>query len=98
MGMFDYIKCEFRSSKIDKKVKDKTFQTKDFECVMDTYIISNNGELIRNSINGDKEVIPYHGDIMFYTFTGEHEDKTFQWHEYVARFKNGKLEDIKRIK
>lgn len=43
-------------------------------------------------------VLPYHGDIQFYTSTGSHDKKDFRWYEYIARFTHGKVEYIKRVK
>jgi hypothetical protein len=34
----------------------------------------------------------YHGDIRFYTSTQDPDT----WHEYIARFTNGKVQDIKK--
>ncbi len=45
-----------------------------------------------------KVVVPFHGDITFYTCTGSHEKKNFKWYEYIARFTHKKVEYIKRVK
>ncbi len=96
MGMFDYIKCEINLPDTNKKMQKRIFQTKSFGCFLDTYIITKDKKLILISKEGNK-TITYHGDINFYTSTGSHEDKTFKWYEYVARFTNGKVENIKKI-
>src|SRR5919199_863327 len=57
------------------------------------------GQLIgfmRSVPTGDVE-IPYHGDIVFYTSIGSHEEGTFEWFEYKARFTEGRLQWIKRL-
>ena len=97
MGMFDYLKCEFKLPKGNEDVQNEEFQTKDFECLLDLYIITKDRKLKCKSV-GKTKVIPYHGDIRFYTSTGNYEDKTHKWHEFIARFSYGKLDYIKRTK
>ncbi len=46
---------------------------------------------------GDVEV-PYHGDVYFYTSIGTREADDFEWFEYQARFTEGRLQWIKRVK
>lgn len=97
MGMFDYLKCE-RQLK-EKKVQDEIFQTKDFACSLDFYIITKNGKLLIKNKKGEKpKKFNYHGDIKFYTSTGSHNNNSFKWYEYKARFTEGKLKWIRRIK
>jgi len=95
--MFDCIICEFPLPNTDKELQEEEFQTKSFECLLETYVITKDRKLILKEKNEDK-IIPYHGDIIFYTSTGNHEDKTYQWHEYLAHFTHGKLEYIKKVK
>jgi hypothetical protein len=46
MGMFDYIRVESLLPG-DVVVSDEEFQTKSFECLMENYVITKNGELYR---------------------------------------------------
>lgn len=62
MGMFDYIKCEYPVP--DTEVQHHSFQTKDFNNLMDTYTISNEGRLIYHktkTVEVPKEERPYWG-------------------------------------
>ena len=95
MGMFDNLKWKFKLPKGNEDVQNEEFQTKDFECMLDLYIITKDRKLKCKSL-GKTKVIPYHGDIRFYTSTGNYEDKTHKWHEFIARFSYGKLDYIKR--
>jgi hypothetical protein len=62
MGMFDNIKCEYKLP-IDG-LQDEIFQTKDFECLLDTYTITKDGKLILHEIEMipvPEEERPYYG-------------------------------------
>lgn len=102
MGMFDYIKCEYQLPNFE--VQSEMFQSKDFDCLMDTYTITKEGILVchKYDLDGfdtqDKEIfkedilVPYHGYMRFYTsFKGT-------WYEYSASFVFGRLEKIVRIR
>lgn len=52
---------------------------------------------LRSVPTGDV-VVPHHGDIFFYTSTGSREDGTFEWYEYQARFTEGRLQWVKRVR
>jgi len=97
MGLFDYLKCEVKLPKASKEIEENIFQTKDFENSLDTYIITKKRKLVLISKN-KRKTISFHGDITFYTCTGEHKTKDFKWYQYVARFTHGKLEYIKKVK
>ncbi len=97
MGMFDYIKCEAKLPRTDREVQKEVFQTKSLECFMNFYVITKDKELIRVS-KKEKNAVLYHGDIKFYTFIENPKDKKLKWYEYIARFTNGKLEYIRRLK
>lgn len=129
MGMYDEIKCEYQLPSSSKVVQNELFQTKEFDCSIDRYIITKKGELFLQKSSWitipekkisygkqgykipigkfagslkikylPKKKIKYHGDIRFYTSLGEHKSKDFRWYEFCARFTNGKLEWIKRLK
>ena len=107
MGMFDSIYTNYRLPDIEVS-EDLTlvfnagntkhfgyeteFQTKDLECVLDTYLISSHGRLILTSgqVNEDTN---FHGRIIFYTTV----KKPFgggYFIEYHAKFTDGKLVEI----
>ncbi|MEK6792244.1 MAG: hypothetical protein AABX95_00325 [Nanoarchaeota archaeon] len=97
MGMFDYLKCEFKLPKGNENIQNEEFQTKDFECMLDLYTITKDKKLKCKS-KGKIKTLPYHGDIRFYTSTGNHMDKTHKWYEFNARFSYGRLDYIKKAK
>ena len=45
MGLYNNVKCEYLLPGAPRGVQNDIFQTKDFECVMDNYIITEPGEL-----------------------------------------------------
>lgn len=93
--MFDHVKCRYPLP--DKEVQNVVFQTKNFECMLDTYFITEEGKLLMKGLKQrDPVLVRFHGELKFYTSTGSHEDNSFKWYEYIARFTNGKLQWIKR--
>ena len=96
MGLFDHLICKYPLP--DKEIQHEEFQTKDFECCLDTYIINKDGTLMVQINKNKYRNIDFHGDIIFYTSTGKHEDNSFKWYEYKGRFTDGKLKWIKEAK
>ena len=96
MGLFDTIYCEHPLP--DARHQDLDFQTKDLECSLSTYTITQDGRLLRHARGGkrglDRDIEwPLHGDLTFYTsikISGES-----VWVEYVARFTHGLVEWIR---
>ena len=79
MGMFDYIKCDY-------KLKDSPpiqfFQTKSFEEPnLDMYEITREGVLML-----ENKKVDFTGSVDFYEFTDRG-----RWYEYSAKFENGNL-------
>ena len=70
----------------------KKYQTKNFECGMDDYILTDEGHLLRNVSGWSKEEnyvdTHYHGIVTFYTIDQE------TWIEYTAKFTDGILVEI----
>jgi hypothetical protein len=99
MGLFDTIHCEYLLPNPAHQELD--FQTKDLDCLMETYTIIPDGRLLRRVRRGrkgpDRDVEwPLHGDLRIYTSlrTGESpEDRT--WIEYVVRFTHSRVEWIR---
>ena len=54
MGMYDDIKCDYPLP--DTEVQDKTFQTKDFDCLLEEYLITKEGKLIHHTVR--QEIVP----------------------------------------
>lgn len=124
MGMFDNISVseelpfsqEMKELGLDKN--NLTFQTKDLDCLMDTYIIQSNKLFIQKYkterwVEGDKnsknlmdrighleredpyfERIFHHGEIYFYEFVQDVQNKWDCWVEFKAIFTQGNLEKI----
>lgn len=86
MGMFDWIKCE-ATLPDGYKPKRGLFQTKHFECGLETITITEGGRLIGST--GD---LAYHGVFNFYDYSDN------IWREYRAKFTNGQLESIIKMK
>lgn len=93
--------------------KDPGFQTKEFDCIMAEVRITDDGQLEidrfnygwdENATNGfgtkgalthennRTEKIPFHGVFSFYTHNRQDE-----WVEFVAKFTDGKLEEITKL-
>jgi hypothetical protein len=99
-----------------------TFQTKDLDNTLSSYIIQNNKLYIEKYkterwVEGDPdsknpfykigrieredlyfEEVPYHGEIYFYDFCQDKENKYDCWIEFKAIFTNGTLEKIEPFK
>ncbi len=105
MGMYDSIWCR-RVLPDGLDGNEHNFQTKSLDCCLFQYEIRQDGLLVRYDIdeegNVDRSVPPrlldYHGRITFYTDTLDtnHSGKSpaLIWHEYVAKFTDGKLVEI----
>src|SRR5688500_1170508 len=107
MGMYDEIRCKapLPGNAATFVTPDHWFQTKDLECALGNYEITEDGKLIHVSRMLDQQAvdstISHHGDINFYTanwrafadgvtYTQNGED--FEHVEYCARFTNGVLQ------
>ena len=94
MGLFDTVYCE--SPLPDAPHQELDFQTKDLECLLATYRITQAGRLVlqQRGRQGepDSEVEwPLHGDLSIYT------SKDSTWIEYVARFTHDRVEWIRPV-
>lgn len=88
MGMFDDIHVDALLPDMGFPVTTADFQTKDFECLMDHYIITADGKLLR-----DGAPVLFHGLLNFYHY----DTKIDTWWEYEAKFTDGTLVDIKPV-
>lgn len=62
MGMYDFVICEYPLP--DSEVQDAKFQTKDFDCNLDEYVITKDGMLIHKVFTYEvvpEEERPYYG-------------------------------------
>jgi hypothetical protein len=99
MGMFDTVYCQYPLP--NPRHQDLDFQTKDLECLLDTYTITREGRLVQHAKSGwgterlDRDVEwPLHADLRFYTSVKTEEPS---WIEYVARFTHGRVEWIRPL-
>jgi hypothetical protein len=109
MGMFDDLRCE-RVMPDGFDGRKHGFQTKDFECSMVPYRISDEGRMLQPVWHGrdtgslstparepDKwHDMHYHGFVHFYTYLSEREcgKDEGEWHGYYAKFTEGQLVEI----
>lgn len=101
MSMFDDIKYQGRD-----------FQTKDFDCEMDKYLIEGGRLLLRvwhlepTCPSGERKAIEdppldmsFHGRIRFYTNNWKMpENVAGEWEEYLAKFTDGALVSVVRVR
>jgi len=96
MGLFDTVNCEYRMP--NPAHQDLEFQTKDLECLLDRYVITRDGRLIRrgSELRGLERDVewPFHGDLCIYAGDPENRERLV---EYVVRFTHGRVEWIRRL-
>ena len=81
MGMFDYVQCDYPLPD-GRVVEGPVFQTKDFDCGLDTIRITRAGRLVLQDWHSE-----FHGDMNFYGEPGN----------FIARFTKGQLQWIKPV-
>jgi hypothetical protein len=93
MGMFDYFHIDNKWIPKEKQLpQDKQdYQTKDFECYLETYEVLEDGSLVRNicdegEIRGSENIVPYiyTGGFRFYNTNDE----------FAAWCVNGVVKDV----
>ena len=106
MGMFDYVKVETPLAGFTG-ILDVEFQTKDFECLLHTYVISSNGEIYREEWDYEWVDEP---DSLLGGYAKKNDDSyrrihltnlndvvifhgkvAGKWRDYIATFEDGKL-------
>lgn len=97
MGLYDTLRCEYPLPEPTHQRRE--FQTKDFERLLDEYLITRDGRLVRRARRGKSGLArdvewPYHGDVRFYDVDPEKDRGLI---EYVARFIDGRVEWIRRL-
>lgn len=95
MGMFDHVEC--RVPLPDGYVSPDGYQTKSFDNQLEVYIITEGGLLERRGgwLCGDPDpdpvIVPFHGCFRFYADEPAPPGMFGAWHEYEARFTDGRL-------
>jgi hypothetical protein len=89
MGMFDDIRCTAELPKVGPDPGTRDFQTKDLDCALDQYFITNDGRLFKG-----RELIAFHGMVEFHHF----DIKTRTYWSYEANFTDGRLVEIKPLR
>lgn len=95
MGMFDYLRCDYPLP--EPEAQEFEFQTKDLDCWLEHFLITDQGQLIRQIAYGDhaaNAIIEHHGDIFFYETKAVLEDGSLAYlgghdGEWIARNQNG---------
>lgn len=96
MGLFDTVRCECPLPEATHQ--DLEFQTKDFDCLLDVYLITHEGRLIRCRRSwgrGPERDVewPFHGDVTIYGSAPDTDGLV----EYVVRFTHGRVEWIRPL-
>jgi hypothetical protein len=98
VGLFDEVRCEYRLS--DPAHQRLVFQTKDLESLLEEYVVTRRGRLVRTRtgwFDGRrcKVVCPIHQDLRIYTSV-EVGPEEQEWVEYVFRFTEGRVARVRR--
>ena len=99
MGMFDWLTCEYELP--DEEMQgEESWQTKDFDCLMDRYVIKADGSLwiqpsrIADSSNKDisERQLDWTCTFRFYGYGST----VKEWYEYEVVFVDGQLRSLER--
>lgn len=98
MGMFDYVKVHEKHG-----IPSLGYQSKDFDCELTMIRITESGRLEIErfeyesgpKVNTKWEDLNYHGMFNFYGNDGEGFEG--EWFDFVAKFTDGNLVEIKRV-
>jgi hypothetical protein len=98
MGLFDEVRSEYRLP--NPAHQDLVFQTKDLENLMDEYVITRRGRLVRKKTGWLEPrrchvVCPIHQDLRIHTSI-EVGPEEHEWVEYVFRFTEGRVRRVRR--
>lgn len=98
MGLFDEVRCQHPLP--NPAHQGLLFQTKDLECLMDEYVVTRRGRLVRTRSGwlqqrARRVACPIHQDLRVYTSV-EVEPEEREWVEYVFRFSAGKVTRVRR--
>jgi hypothetical protein len=98
MGLFDEVRCEYRLP--NPAHQELVFQTKDLESLMDEYVITRRGRLVRSKTGWlearrCRVVCPIHQDLRIYSSV-EVGPEELERVEYVFRFTEGRVTRVRR--
>ena len=98
MGLFDEVRCEYRLP--NPAHQGLVFQTKDLESLMDEYVITRRGRLVRTkrgllAPRSCRVVCPIHQDLRIYDSVAVTPEER-EWIEYVFRFTEGRVTRVRR--
>jgi len=94
MGMFDDIQCDHYLPEEPTDGR-RDFQSKDLDCLLDNYLITKGGRLVKRiGKSGAFVDTDYHGVLNFYTHTNAPGGRGFEWWEFNAEFVRGRLVKI----
>jgi hypothetical protein len=98
VGLFDDVRCEYPLP--DPAHQGLSFQTKDLECLLDEYVITRRGRLVRTRSGfleprGRRVACPIHQDLRIHASV-EVGPEEREWVEYVFRFTAGRVTRVRR--
>lgn len=99
MGLFDEVRCDYPLP--NPEHQDLKFQTKDLENLLDEYVVTRRGRLVRETEGGPFDqrrchvVCPIHKDVSIYTSV-EVAGGDRECIEYVFRFTEGRVTRVRR--
>jgi hypothetical protein len=85
MGMFDNVQVEFELEDCANPELEN-WQTKDFHCALDTYVLTHSGHIV-----GPDGLMDYSGSVNFYSYENN------VWLEYTATYEQGILQSVEKI-
>jgi hypothetical protein len=96
MGMFDWVQCDIRLPKLDYKLQKEfgaySWQTKDLDNMMDLYIITSGGILLKENQYSIERV--YLNDSFHFYYKLDNSPWPKGYYEYHAIFRQGELRSI----
>ena len=98
MGLFDEVRCEYRLP--NPAHQSLVFQTKDLENLMDEYVITRRGRLVRTkrgllAPHPCRVLCPIHQDLRVCVSVAVTPEER-EWVEYVFRFTEGRVTRVRR--
>jgi hypothetical protein len=98
VGLFDEVRCEYPLP--NAAHQGHLFQTKDLENLMDEYVITRRGRLVRTKRGlveprSCRVVCPIHQDLRIHDSVAVGPDER-EWVEYVFRFTEGRVTGVRR--
>jgi hypothetical protein len=97
MGMFDHLICRYPLPRPEMQLCE--FQTKSFECVLESYEITDRGQLVlRDGETQEAVPVAHTGEVLFYDFWPPREiDPNSPLVNFIASIKEGRVEFIREV-